>query len=67
MSFRIVYTSGTLDVFFEELHIINQPFAPTAEGTQYPFPSEKEAIAWWDSIKAPYEQQYLTNQDTGEE
>lgn len=66
MSFRVIYASGGLDVFFEEKHIINQPFKPTAEGTQNPFASEEEAMAWWDSMKAPYEQQYIVNQDTGE-
>lgn len=67
MSFRIIHTSGGLDVFFGEQHIIHQPFVPTAEGTQEPFASEAAATAWWDSIKAPYEQQYAVDQNTGEE
>jgi hypothetical protein len=67
MSFRVVYNSGMLDVFFEEKHIIHQPFQVNDTGLQELWTSEEQAVAWWDSIKAPYEQQYIVNQDTGEE
>jgi|688.fasta_scaffold442073_2 hypothetical protein len=67
MSFRILYDNGRLDVYFEEKHVIHQPFQPSSDGSQELFPNEAAALAWWDSAKAPYEQQFNITESTGEE
>lgn len=61
MTLRTVYNSGMFDVFYEQQHIVHQPFRPTPQGTQEPFDSEQQAMAWWDTVKAAYEQTYLTD------
>jgi hypothetical protein len=53
-SIRTVYAEGRFDVYDGELHIIHQPFKPTDTGSQDPWPSEEEAMAWWDEQKATY-------------
>lgn len=55
MDIRTVYTNGTFDVFDGELHLIHQPFKPTATGAQDPWADEAEALAWWDTQKSRYE------------
>jgi hypothetical protein len=65
MSFRVVYSSGVLDVFYEERHVIHQPFHATDTGLQEPWANEEEAVAWWNSIKEPYEVQFGVNQVEG--
>jgi hypothetical protein len=43
-----------LDVFDGDRHLINQPFKPTDTGSQDPWTSEEEALAWWDTQKSAY-------------
>lgn len=61
MTLRTEYSAGIFDVFYEQTHIVHQPFRPTAQGTQEPFDSEEQAKAWWDTVKASYEQHYITD------
>jgi hypothetical protein len=51
MSIRTVYTNGNFDVFDGERHLIHQPFKPTDTGSQDPWASEEEALAWWEATK----------------
>lgn len=66
MSFRILYNNGRLDVYHEENHVIHQPFQPSSDGSQELFLDEAAALAWWDSVKAPYELQFNIIESTGE-
>jgi hypothetical protein len=51
---RTVYASGRFDVFDGDRQLIHQPFRPTATGSQDPWDSEEQALAWWDTQKASY-------------
>lgn len=53
---RTVYAAGRFDVFDGERHLIHQPFKPTDTGSQDPWASEEEALAWWDEQKVRYEE-----------
>ena len=46
-SIRTVYLEGRFDVFYGERHLIHQPFKPTDTGSQDPWDSEEQALAWW--------------------
>lgn len=54
MSIRTVYTNGIFDVFDGDRHLVNQPFKPTDTGSQDPWTSEEEALAWWATQSPNY-------------
>jgi hypothetical protein len=56
MSIRTEYINGVFDVYDGERHLIHQPFKPTATGSQELWADEAEALAWWDTQKARYEE-----------
>jgi len=49
------FEAGIFEAWNGDTALIHQPFRPTTTGEQPAWANEAEAMAWWNTIKATFE------------